>query len=389
MDANTRYTGNLSHKRFAAGETIVKAGDVASEAFILERGDAAAWREHDGNRTLLAQLGAGQMIGGVAVLDERHHNATVTAVSDCSVRVVTADALTQHLGDVHPVVHTLIDTLIDRLSWHSLGHAPGNGASVAAPTRSALAEHWAARRLAVQLQPIVSLDSNAVVGCNQHPVLAVPGQAPQRIGMTLADETDASLLQSIRHWLLASACEAVAEESARERFVGVTLRGNLATAEGLVDEVTSAIATADIAPTQLWLVIRENDLPPANSAAWEALQTCRRSGVRLLISEFGERLAPMAVPLRGEVDAVALAESLIARPHGYSALTDDINRLARDPNLQLVATGADCSRTQAIARALGCQYSASTLDSAAKAGQPSDQHDADLPVGQAPTNQAS
>lgn len=362
MNATVQRTpAGISHKRFAAGDVIVKAGETATDAYIIERGDAAAWREHAGNRTLLAQLGAGQMIGAVAVLEERHHSATVTAVSDCSVRVVTADELTRHLGSVHPVVHTLIDTLIDRLSWRNVGNASPVGLP-SAPPRGVLAEHWAARRLAVQHQPIIALDDGATVGCYQHPILAIPGEAPQRIGITLADETDRNLLQSIRHWLLASACEAVADDASHQKFVGVSLRGNLACAEGLVDDVTAAIAHADIEPRQLWLVLHENELPPNTSDAWAALQTCRRAGVRLVVSEFGARLAPMAVPLRGEVDAVALAPSLIDRPHGYSALTDDINRIARDPNLHLVAIGADSERTQAVARALGCQYAASSLD---------------------------
>lgn len=367
MDTHARHTGHQTHTRFAAGETIVKAGEAATEAFIIERGDAAAWREHDGHRTLLAQLGAGQMIGGVAILEERHHSATVTAVSDCSVRKIAADDLTRHLGGVHPIVHTLIDTLIDRLSWRSVGSPAPMGAtsqatSVESP-HSPLAEHWAARRLALQLRPIIGLEDNSLAGCYQRPVMGVPGEAPAGIGDALAEETDTTLLQGIRHWLLAAACETVAEDAGRERFVGVTLRGRLATADGLVDEVTSAIAQADIAPTQLWLVIREDELPAANSEAWAALQTCRRAGVRLVISQFGARLAPMAVPLRGEVDAVALARELIAKPHGYSALTDDINRLSRDANLHLVATGTDCERTRSIARALGCQYGASASPS--------------------------
>ena len=386
MDTHARQNATLTHTRFAAGETIVKAGEAATEAFIIERGDAAAWREHGGHRTLLAQLGPGQMVGGVAILEERHHSATVTAVSDCSVRKIAADDLTNHLSGVHPVVHTLIDTLIDRLSWRGLGTSASNGALGAAtpvePTRSPLAEHWAARRLALQLRPVVALDNNSLAGCYQHPVLAVPGQAPARIGDALAKETDTTLLQAIRHWLLAAACEAVAEDAGRERFVGVGLRGRLASTDGLVDDVTSAIAQADIAPTQLWLVIREDELPAANSDAWAALQTCRRAGVRLVISEFGARLAPMAIPLRGEVDAVALAHELIAKPHGYSALTDDINRLSRDANLHLLATGTDCERTRSIARALGCQFGAS-----ANASASTDEHEA--PVAPASTDETA
>lgn len=355
----------MTHKRFAAGEMIVKAGEAAADAFIIERGDAAAWREHNGRRTLLAQLGAGQMIGAVAVLEQRAHSATVTAVSDCSVRVVAADELANHLGQVHPVVHTLIDTLIDRLSWSNVGTASiGSQAAQSSPPQSALAEHWAARRLALHTQPITALDDGATVGCALQPVLVAPGRAPERIGITLAEETNPLLLQQIRHWLLAEACKTVADDNAEERFVGVTLRGNLAHLEGIVDDVTAAIAEADIEPRQLWLVMYEDELPQATSEAWAALQTCRRAGVRLVIAEFGARLAPMAVPLRGEVDAVALAHGLIAKPHGYSELTDDINRLARHPDLHMIAVGAECERTRSIARALGCQYATAAANMA-------------------------
>ena len=346
----------LTHKRFAAGDTLVEAGSITQEAFIIERGDAAAWREDGRRRTLLAQLGPGQMVGALALLEQRPHSATVTAVSDCSVRVVTGDDLTQHLGSVHPVVHTLIDTLVDRLSWRASGTGV-DALPVAAAPRSVLHDDWTAGRLVCNSRPIRTMDDNTLAGW--HVALELRHTAsgtPADLDTLIVAEPDTSLLVGIRQWLLAQAGEIAAADTAGTAYASTTLRARMLTAPGLVDDVSAAIAEHGIEPNQLWIVVREDELPDANSEAWASLQSRRRAGVQVAIADFGAKLAPMAPPLRGEVDAVVLAESLMDHPRRYTALTDDINRLARMQSLQLVAPVGDCTRALAAARALECAY---------------------------------
>lgn len=342
-----------THRRFAAGDTLIDAGSITQHAYIIERGDAAAWREDGRRRTLLAQLGPGQMIGGLALLDQRPHTATVTAITDCSVRVVSQDDLTRHLGSVHPVVHTLIDTLVDRLSWRSGGH----GVNTLAPDtrRSLLREHWIAGHLVCNNRPIHSLDDEQLSGWHVGLELKhVASGAATDLATLLAAEQDLTLLAEIRQWLLQQAAQSAASDIGTRRCASLTLRARMFTAPGLVDDVSAAIASHGIHPEQMWLAIREDELPDADSEAWASLQTCRRAGVRVAISAFGAKLAPMAPPLRGEVDAIVLAESVVGHASRYSALTDDINRLARTPGLQLIAPVDHSPKARNAARALGC-----------------------------------
>ena len=104
-----------TRRRFRPGDVLISTSEHGSDAYIIERGEVGVWRETDTGRTLLARLGDGQMVGELSLIDGEGRTATVTALTECTVRVVTAEDLTNHLEGVHPIVHTLIDALLERI----------------------------------------------------------------------------------------------------------------------------------------------------------------------------------------------------------------------------------------------------------------------------------
>ena len=70
---------------YQAGQEIVRQGDTGVGAFIIRSGKVDIVQEKDGHETKLATLGAGDVFGEMALLDEFPRSATVRAVEPTTV----------------------------------------------------------------------------------------------------------------------------------------------------------------------------------------------------------------------------------------------------------------------------------------------------------------
>ena len=72
----------LNPIRFRQGEVIIREGDPGYEMYFIESGRVRVVRGSGPNALLLAELGAGDLFGEMALLTGRPRSATVTALSD-------------------------------------------------------------------------------------------------------------------------------------------------------------------------------------------------------------------------------------------------------------------------------------------------------------------
>jgi CRP-like cAMP-binding protein len=83
---------------YAPGSVIVAEGDRGDEAFVIEKGTCVVYKTINGERKVLRQLEAGSVFGETAALAGGTRTATVAAVGDVLVRVVTRQLLEENLG---------------------------------------------------------------------------------------------------------------------------------------------------------------------------------------------------------------------------------------------------------------------------------------------------
>ena len=87
----------------AAGKVLAREGDFGDEFFVIDSGTAEVTRGGEP----LAELGAGDFFGEMALIEENRRNATVTAISPMSLVVMTRAsfrALDRSMPHVHATV---------------------------------------------------------------------------------------------------------------------------------------------------------------------------------------------------------------------------------------------------------------------------------------------
>jgi CRP-like cAMP-binding protein len=102
--------GWFEAQRFAPGEIIVRQGEAADTAYIIEQGNCEVLVEHMGQETSVRVLTEGEVFGETATLSTGVRTATVVAVNDVVLRVVTRESLDNELSR-NPWVSALVRAL--------------------------------------------------------------------------------------------------------------------------------------------------------------------------------------------------------------------------------------------------------------------------------------
>jgi len=95
---------------YPAGVNIVSEGDAGDTAYIIERGDCDVFRFIDGREVLIRRLGPGAVFGEMAVFTGGLRTATVMAVGEVTVKVITGTSLNREL-DRNPWVAAFVRSL--------------------------------------------------------------------------------------------------------------------------------------------------------------------------------------------------------------------------------------------------------------------------------------
>ena len=77
----------------------MREGDEGDVAYILERGRCEVLKSIDGAPTRLREMGPGEVFGETAILTNRRRTATVVALEELTVLVVTREALARELRE--------------------------------------------------------------------------------------------------------------------------------------------------------------------------------------------------------------------------------------------------------------------------------------------------
>lgn len=98
LDEFLRGGGWLQTRFFKAGQLIIREGSVGGAAYVVVEGECEAFRANKGKRVTLGKINAGEAFGELAILSAKPRAASVVAVTDVVVKVITAESLERELA---------------------------------------------------------------------------------------------------------------------------------------------------------------------------------------------------------------------------------------------------------------------------------------------------
>lgn len=109
-----RGGSEFPRQRFSAGTFIVREGETGDAAYIVVSGRCEVRKETPSGTQTLLTLGPGDVFGEMAILTEGPRTASVVAIEDTDVLVVTGAVLEQEMAALKPWMATLMKSLATR-----------------------------------------------------------------------------------------------------------------------------------------------------------------------------------------------------------------------------------------------------------------------------------
>jgi serine/threonine-protein kinase len=103
-------------KIFTSGQFLMKEGDDAEEAYLITKGKVQVFRQVDrDDKVVLGTLTEGDTVGEMALITDDLRSASVVALEDTEVAVLTRDILSRSLKNLPPYAEKMVKTLTRRL----------------------------------------------------------------------------------------------------------------------------------------------------------------------------------------------------------------------------------------------------------------------------------
>jgi serine/threonine-protein kinase len=108
-----RGAWHLPRTSLPAGTVIVKEGEAGNAAYVIEQGRCAAYRAEGPAEIELRVMGPGEVFGETAVFSDKPRTASVKALTDVHLLVVTSEVLAQAVG-LNSWMGAFVKALADR-----------------------------------------------------------------------------------------------------------------------------------------------------------------------------------------------------------------------------------------------------------------------------------
>lgn len=102
-----------TRKRFRAGDTIVREGDLGDEMYIVRSGKVRIFKDRGADAVTLAVLNPGDYLGEMSLLGDYPRSASATAEVDSEATVIDSATFRAFVSD--PIVFDIMRKMADRI----------------------------------------------------------------------------------------------------------------------------------------------------------------------------------------------------------------------------------------------------------------------------------
>lgn len=112
---------NIYDRRsFSVGAIIIRCGDPATNAYLIQSGSAEVFKETDQGRISVGKLAPGDIIGDMAIIRGTKHLSTVITVEKMVAVIIPPDHLRKSIESAEPLVKTLLNGMIRKIDRMNL-----------------------------------------------------------------------------------------------------------------------------------------------------------------------------------------------------------------------------------------------------------------------------
>lgn len=100
---------------FAPGKLLIRPGDRAHCAYLIQSGNARVFRDEDGHHKELAIIGPGEIVGDMALIRKTPHRSGVEAVTPVVAITISLQHIEKKIHDADPLIKSILQGMLKRI----------------------------------------------------------------------------------------------------------------------------------------------------------------------------------------------------------------------------------------------------------------------------------
>lgn len=384
-------TGTDFSRIIPAGEIIFKEGQQGDCAYLIESGQVELYVTSKDESTPLSLLGPGEIFGEMAILDGSRREASARANTEVVLSVVSKEALSERIDEADPVVRLLI-TMMAKRTRETLrvnkSITQNKKLKIKETTNSnteitdvnlgldviqkiryekELHEALENNEFMIHFQPIVSIETQNVVGFEALTRWNSPehGLVRPDIFMGIAEET--SLIVPLGHWITETACREFGEiqKTLQDRlgkiprlFCSINVSGRQMQDPKLFEILQKSTWLNKIHPKQIKLEITERVFI-SGGFVYDWISKCRNKGYSVALDDFGTGYSSLSSLHKIDANNLKVDKSFVQAmedDHNTYVIVKSIVEMAKGLNKTVIAEGIETSEQLNLLKKIGCKY---------------------------------
>ena len=348
-------------------------------AYLIESGRIEVWATQGSKRLTLSYLGAGELLGEMAVIDRAPRSASADALTEVAVTEIRADQLRERLDEADPVLRGLLVGLLSRyrrgLRAARVGvlDEPDGDDTLVVDQKRRVADKFRLERellealdreeLRVVFQPIFDLTEHKIAGFEALVRWDHPTRGPVSPGEFIALAEETSLIVPVGHYALRRSCRLLSDLDQRlasefRPWVAVNVSARQSLVPDFADLLARTATEAGLAPSRLKAEITES-LALDYERVQELIDRCRWHGIGVSLDDFGTGHSGLGHLHRLDFDTIKLDQSFVRPlPDDLKAasLVRGIVTMLHGMGAEMVAEGVETIEQARALKRYGVRY---------------------------------
>lgn len=368
-------------------QIIFNEGDAGDCAYIIEKGRVLVYLSKDKEEIPLTILGEGEIFGEMSLIDNQNRSASVRALEDVRLAIVTKQQVLERVSTADKVVQLLMRVLLKRLRRKNLNAPAGQkvsdlefensgagddgtqGALDQIKLENQIFQAFQNKEFELFYQPIVNLKTKQVIGCEALLRWNSPVHGLISPNLFIDVIENSSMVIPIGHWIINQALKDLKtiqdqlrtgkkEKLADDFMMSINISGRQFTHSDFVNNLEDLREKHDLQTKNIKLEMTERVMMDG-AIALESLNQCRNQGYAISIDDFGTGFSSLQYLTQMPISFLKIDRSFVMKilsDPKSKAVVSSIIHLAHAMDLEIIAEGIENNEESLVLETLGARY---------------------------------
>jgi EAL domain-containing protein (putative c-di-GMP-specific phosphodiesterase class I) len=367
-------------------QIIFSEGDAGDCAYIIEKGRVLVFLSKEQDEIPLNILGEGEIFGEMALIDNENRSASVRALEDVRLAIVTKQQVLERVSTADKVVQLLMRVLLKRLrrkndivahgsrlsdaEFYSDGNQDGTQTALdQIKLENQIFQAFQNKEFELFYQPIVNLKTKKITGCEALLRWNSPLHGLVSPNLFIDIIENSSMVIPIGHWIINQALKDLhliqdqlrlnkKDKMADDFMMSINISGRQFTHSDFVNNLEDLREKHDVQTKNIKLEMTERIMMDG-AIALDALNQCRNQGYAISIDDFGTGFSSLQYLTQMPISFLKIDRCFVMKilsDPKSKAVVSSIIHLAHAMDIEVIAEGIENNEESLVLETLGARY---------------------------------